>query len=108
MKQEKDSEHTCIEDGYARLAVLLATLQKNVEKTKSDRVGALNLKNSEVFLMYMLHHYNPAGSEGGALRRGSGQGMPRGWFLSFPEPPLTFTQRIDRIQEFGNGQAAVS
>ena len=41
--------------GYMRLSVILSALQKNLERVKTDRVQSLNLKNSEVFLVYMLH-----------------------------------------------------
>ena len=41
--------------GFVRLSTALNLLQKNLERVKSDRVQALNLKNGEVLMMYMLY-----------------------------------------------------
>lgn len=41
--------------GYVRFSSLLASLQKSIEMAKTENVGKLNLKNGEVFLMYVLY-----------------------------------------------------
>ncbi len=46
--------------GYIRLSLLVSAILKNLEKLKASRVRALNLKNAEVFIMFMLQ-VNPEG-----------------------------------------------
>lgn len=60
MDEDVCEEQPIVFNGYVRLSVVISSLQKNLERVKSDRVGPLNLKNSEVFIMYMLHD-NPDG-----------------------------------------------
>lgn len=46
--------------GFVHLSTALTILQKNLERAKYDRVHQLNLKNSEVLVMYLFYD-NPEG-----------------------------------------------
>ena len=54
--------------GFVHLSTALTILQKNLERAKYDRVHQLNLKNSEVLLMYLFYD-NPDGLSAEQLSR---------------------------------------
>ena len=54
--------------GFVHLSTALTILQKNLERVKSDRVRPLNLKNSEVLVMYLFYD-NPEGLSAEQLSR---------------------------------------
>lgn len=53
---------------FVRLSNTLTSLQKNLERTKSDRARPLNLKNGEVLVMYLFYD-NPEGLSAEQLSR---------------------------------------
>lgn len=54
--------------GFVHLSTALTILQKNLERVKYDRVHHLNLKNSEVLVMYLFYD-NPEGLSAEQLSR---------------------------------------
>ncbi len=54
--------------GFVRLSNVITAVQKNLERVKSDRAQPLNLKNGEVFMMFVLYE-NPEGLSAEALSR---------------------------------------
>ena len=54
--------------GFVHLSTALTILQKNLERAKYDRVHQLNLKNSEVLVMYLFYD-NPEGLSAEQLSR---------------------------------------
>ena len=54
--------------GFVRLSNVITAMQKNLERVKSDRAQPLNLKNGEVFMMFVLYE-NPEGLSAEALSR---------------------------------------
>lgn len=54
--------------GFVHLSTALTILQKNLERAKHDRAHQLNLKNSEVLVMYLFYD-NPEGLSAEQLSR---------------------------------------
>lgn len=54
--------------GFVHFSTALTILQKNLERAKYDRVHQLNLKNSEVLVMYLFYD-NPEGLSAEQLSR---------------------------------------
>lgn len=50
----EENEHVIMR-GYARLTAAMLSLQRNLERIKTEHARPLNLKNGEVFIMYMLY-----------------------------------------------------